>query len=293
MDTPAAASAAATPDVAEVDRITSEPIDEARNAVAPADNDTVEAVTATYRELVACLNAGDFVRVYALYTDDYLRRHFAEGARQLENFQATPMPEDERIGLISVASVQLLDDDRVVARSKPSIRVPRAPSSSTPSGAGGQSLPHRPETVVVAPTDGDAAASPMPETAEQTPAGTVEVVSFDIYFEPEEFTIPANTDVTLTLPNEGVTLHNFAIDGAGHRRGHPRRARLRKWSSTPRPGSTSTTATSPGTRRPMAGTLTVEAAGAFVLPATSEGWANSWPTPRLARQAFRYGSGVG
>ena len=34
-------------------------------------------------------------------------------------------------------------------------------------------------------------------------------------------------------------------------------------------------------------------AGAFVLPVTSEGWANSWPTPRLARQAFRYGSGVG
>ena len=52
----------------------------------------------------------------------------------------------------------------------------------------------------------------MPETAEQTPAGTVKVVSFDIYAEPEEFTIPANTDVTLALPNEGVTLHNFAID---------------------------------------------------------------------------------
>ena len=93
----AAASAAATPDVAEVDRITSEPIDEARNAVASADNDTVEAVTATYRESSSCLNAGDYVRVYALYTDDYLRRHFAEGARQLENFQATPVPEDERI----------------------------------------------------------------------------------------------------------------------------------------------------------------------------------------------------
>jgi uncharacterized cupredoxin-like copper-binding protein len=216
VGTPVAASAAATPDVTEVDRITSEPIDEARNAVAPADNDTVEAVTATYRELVACLNAGDYVRVYALYTDDYLRRHFAEGARQLENFQATPVPEDERIGLISVASVQLLDDDRVVARVEtldPSaegavvidaILVPEADRYRIDQ-----------ETVVVAPTDGDAAASPMPETAEQTPAGPVEVASFDIYFEPEEVAIPANTDVTFTLPNEGVTLHNFAIDELG------------------------------------------------------------------------------
>jgi len=43
-------------------------------------------------------------------------------------------------------------------------------------------------------------------------AESVEVVSIDIAFEPKEITIPANTDVTITLPNEGVTLHNFAID---------------------------------------------------------------------------------
>lgn len=43
-------------------------------------------------------------------------------------------------------------------------------------------------------------------------AGPVEVVSYDIYFEPSEATIPADTDVTFTLPNDGVTLHNFAID---------------------------------------------------------------------------------
>ena len=44
-------------------------------------------------------------------------------------------------------------------------------------------------------------------------APTVE--SYDIYFEPKQLAIPAGTDVTVTLPNEGVTLHNFSIDALG------------------------------------------------------------------------------
>lgn len=59
---------------------------------------------------------------------------------------------------------------------------------------------------------------------EAAPAGTpaaaaggadATVASYDIYFEPRALTIPAGTDVTLTLPNEGVTLHNFSIDALG------------------------------------------------------------------------------
>jgi glucose/arabinose dehydrogenase/uncharacterized cupredoxin-like copper-binding protein len=38
---------------------------------------------------------------------------------------------------------------------------------------------------------------------------TVEMV--DIDFNPNEFTIPANTDVTITLPNNGAALHTFVI----------------------------------------------------------------------------------
>ena len=38
---------------------------------------------------------------------------------------------------------------------------------------------------------------------------------YDIYFEPKEVTIPANTDVTVVLPNDGVTPHNFSIDELG------------------------------------------------------------------------------
>ena len=56
----------------------------------------------------------------------------------------------------------------------------------------------------------DEAAGEVPaEAAAQT------VTSFDIYFEPKEITIPSGTDVTFTLPNDGVTLHNFSIDDLG------------------------------------------------------------------------------
>ena len=44
---------------------------------------------------------------------------------------------------------------------------------------------------------------------------TVQVVSHDIFFEPNEITIPANTDVTVSLPNEGAAPHNFSIDELG------------------------------------------------------------------------------
>jgi uncharacterized cupredoxin-like copper-binding protein len=55
-------------------------------------------------------------------------------------------------------------------------------------------------------------ASPATGTETTTAATTIDVVSFDIYFEPSEVTIPANTDVTVNLPNQGVTPHNFSID---------------------------------------------------------------------------------
>jgi uncharacterized cupredoxin-like copper-binding protein/mono/diheme cytochrome c family protein len=55
------------------------------------------------------------------------------------------------------------------------------------------------------------------EAAGEAPAELTEqvVTSFDIYFEPEEVAIPANTDVTFNLPNDGAALHNFSIDELG------------------------------------------------------------------------------
>ncbi len=62
-----------------------------------------------------------------------------------------------------------------------------------------------------------AAATPAAEeSAGATPVGqvptelTVDMV--DIDFNPNEFAIPADTDVTVHLPNHGAAVHNFNID---------------------------------------------------------------------------------
>jgi outer membrane protein assembly factor BamB/S1-C subfamily serine protease/plastocyanin len=56
--------------------------------------------------------------------------------------------------------------------------------------------------------------TPLPtETpSSQTGSPDVTILSIDIDFIPEEVTIPANTDVVIALPNEGVVVHNFSLD---------------------------------------------------------------------------------
>jgi heme/copper-type cytochrome/quinol oxidase subunit 2 len=44
------------------------------------------------------------------------------------------------------------------------------------------------------------------------PAASAHIDLVDIRFEPPELTIPANTDVTVTLTNKGATVHTFDID---------------------------------------------------------------------------------
>ncbi|MFT4041266.1 MAG: cupredoxin domain-containing protein [Thermomicrobiales bacterium] len=68
-----------------------------------------------------------------------------------------------------------------------------------------------------APATAEAAAEEASPAAEEAAApaaaaDSMTVVSHDIYFDPKEMTIPANTDVTIILPNEGVTTHDFSID---------------------------------------------------------------------------------
>jgi uncharacterized cupredoxin-like copper-binding protein len=58
-------------------------------------------------------------------------------------------------------------------------------------------------------------------TPEGTPVGspaaagatTMSVSMIDLAFEPKEFTIPAGTDVAVTVTNNGVLEHNWAVDG--------------------------------------------------------------------------------
>ncbi|HET7092629.1 MAG TPA: cupredoxin domain-containing protein [Thermomicrobiales bacterium] len=53
-----------------------------------------------------------------------------------------------------------------------------------------------------------AAASPVSGATGQTYTITAE----DIFFDPKTLTIPANTDVTIHLPNDGASPHDFSID---------------------------------------------------------------------------------
>ena len=92
----------------------------------PADAATADAVAATARVALACLNAGDFPRLFALFSDHYLwgvwggfagpdapEAVVAAGVRGL----ATPVPRpvEQQIALIMVDDVRVLPDGRVLA----------------------------------------------------------------------------------------------------------------------------------------------------------------------------------
>ncbi|MCB0257102.1 MAG: cupredoxin domain-containing protein [Anaerolineae bacterium] len=57
-------------------------------------------------------------------------------------------------------------------------------------------------------------ASPAASPSASPVAGPneVEIGSYDIYFDPKEVTIKADTEITIKLPNHGVTQHTFVIN---------------------------------------------------------------------------------
>jgi ketosteroid isomerase-like protein len=87
----------------------------------PADAKTVEDITAVTREIYACDNAGDLLRVLSFMSDDAAQTFGTEPGLPREDAEAflgaTPeaLPEEERITLVSIHDVQVLDDGRVGA----------------------------------------------------------------------------------------------------------------------------------------------------------------------------------
>ena len=65
------------------------------------------------------------------------------------------------------------------------------------------------------PTSATPSASPAASPAAAAAGAEAEVHAVDIAFEPKEFTIPANTDVTVTIINDGALQHDFAVDELG------------------------------------------------------------------------------
>ena len=90
----------------------------------PADEATTEAVNGAWREIVACLSAGDQPRLFALYSDAMVRRQLqidiAFGVTEealIDYLEATPVPISDSEGMVAdlLTEVQLLADGRVVA----------------------------------------------------------------------------------------------------------------------------------------------------------------------------------
>jgi hypothetical protein len=89
---------------------------------APADEQTVAEVSATWRQFIACITAGDQARMFALFSDDMVRRQFvvdiAFGVTEdalFEFLAATPvpLPPDQSIPIPPFDDVRVLSDGRV------------------------------------------------------------------------------------------------------------------------------------------------------------------------------------
>ena len=80
-------------------------------------------------------------------------------------------------------------------------------------GVGGMFASAQTATPPASPTPCPAS-TPGPGTP--TPKLCVEIGEYDIYFNPNLVTIPADTPVEITLVNHGVTLHNFSITDHGN-----------------------------------------------------------------------------
>ena len=105
------------------------------------------------------------------------------------------------LALVTLLAVALASSSEGLAQEgSPEARHRSCPGASPSAGAD------------ASPTASPAADSTPCPAASPGSRSDVEVTSYDIYFEPKEVTIPANTDVKFILPNKGVTLHNFSID---------------------------------------------------------------------------------
>ncbi len=85
-------------------------------------------------------------------------------------------------------------------------KVPQGAATAPPEGATAAAATPAAEGT----TSAEPAATPAAATGGAAQMTTVTMI--DIAFEPKSVTIPANTDVTVNLPNTGASLHNFSID---------------------------------------------------------------------------------
>lgn len=82
----------------------------------PADEMTAGEIVATVRELIACNNAGELARVFALYSDAVLRGALTgDPIAALALAIAAPPTGGSQAELVDVRDIRVLDDGRVGA----------------------------------------------------------------------------------------------------------------------------------------------------------------------------------
>lgn len=88
----------------------------------PADEKTVEAVTAAIRQSLACGNAGDTLRLFSTLTDSYIASLLVDAGLStmspaIYDFLATPIaaPAEVQVSLDAIENVQVLLDGRIGA----------------------------------------------------------------------------------------------------------------------------------------------------------------------------------
>ena len=87
----------------------------------PADAETVAGATGAIREILACFNAGDFGRALALFSDDLIRSFGPEPGETPEDVRGFleaapgPLPAGDRIRLLAITDVSVMEDGRVGA----------------------------------------------------------------------------------------------------------------------------------------------------------------------------------
>ena len=85
----------------------------------PVDEETLNAVFNTLQQLAACLNAGDFARYAAVFTDEYWQREFEQfgpiAEEDLAFLGATPQPLPEQVqaAMLGIVDVRTIEDGRV------------------------------------------------------------------------------------------------------------------------------------------------------------------------------------
>lgn len=184
---------------------------------AAADASTEDQVTAAIRQLVACANAGDILRRWALATDDYIRRTLtayasAQGEaveRLLDRLIAEGSGGPSAMPI--VREVRTLGEGRAAALLE------------FPASDGNQ-----PTTVAVFVKEGTrwlldeygvlaepGAPTPSTPVAAGRPLATLTVELRDLAFDPATLTVAADTDYVIVLRNVGNSPHTFTVDALG------------------------------------------------------------------------------